>query len=152
MKFGSRKSCDKQGKLQACIQPEITSGKTPCLSVSERTEPSATYGRFHLVSLFAHYQMAWEHFHQVSLTRSASLHQLLPSSELTLPIARLPRFIEIRNFGSIVGFGLGLTIDVVTSIIVIISIGLCVDYSAHIAHAFLTSQGKYRIQSCIDSL
>lgn len=36
----------------------------------------------------------------------------------------------------------GLTIDVVTSIIVIISIGLCVDYSAHIAHAFLTSQGS----------
>ena len=46
-------------------------------------------------------------------------------------------------------FGLGLTIDVVTSIIVIISIGLCVDYSAHIAHAFLTSQGNmYRIKSC----
>ena len=45
-------------------------------------------------------------------------------------------------------FGLGLTIDVVTSIIVIISIGLCVDYSAHIAHAFLTSQGNmYRIKS-----
>ena len=37
----------------------------------------------------------------------------------------------------------GLTIDVVTSIIVIISIGLCVDYSAHIAHAFLTSKGSF---------
>ena len=36
----------------------------------------------------------------------------------------------------------GLTIDVVSSIIVIISIGLCVDYSAHIAHAFLTVKGK----------
>ena len=36
----------------------------------------------------------------------------------------------------------GLTIDVVSSIIVIISIGLCVDYSAHIAHAFLTAKGK----------
>ena len=35
----------------------------------------------------------------------------------------------------------GLTIDVVSSVIVIISIGLCVDYSAHIAHAFLTSKG-----------
>ena len=53
-----------------------------------------------------------------------------------------------NNFCSIVWFGLGLTIDVVTSIIVIISIGLCVDYSAHIAHAFLTSQGNmYRIKS-----
>jgi predicted RND superfamily exporter protein len=36
----------------------------------------------------------------------------------------------------------GLTIDVVSSIIVIISIGLCVDYSAHIAHTFLTTKGK----------
>jgi len=35
----------------------------------------------------------------------------------------------------------GLTIDVVSSIIVIISIGLCVDYSAHIAHTFLTVEG-----------
>ena len=38
----------------------------------------------------------------------------------------------------------GLTIDVVTSIIVIISIGLCVDYSAHIAHAFLTGKGIFK--------
>ena len=36
----------------------------------------------------------------------------------------------------------GLTIDVVSSINVIIAIGLCVDYSAHIAHTFLTAQGK----------
>lgn len=35
----------------------------------------------------------------------------------------------------------GLTIDVVSSILVIISIGLCVDYSAHIAHTFLTVKG-----------
>ena len=35
----------------------------------------------------------------------------------------------------------GLTIDVVSSVIIIISIGLCVDYSAHIAHAFLSVQG-----------
>ena len=55
-------------------------------------------------------------------------------------IHSLKHFLQV-NFGLIVGFDLGLTIDVVTSIIVIISIGLCVDYSAHIAHAFLTSQG-----------
>lgn len=36
----------------------------------------------------------------------------------------------------------GLTIDVVSSIIVIISIGLCVDYSAHIASTFLSSKGN----------
>jgi len=36
----------------------------------------------------------------------------------------------------------GLTIDVVSSINVIISIGLCVDYSAHVAHMFLNKRGS----------
>ena len=35
----------------------------------------------------------------------------------------------------------GLTIDVVSSIVVIISVGLCVDYSAHIASTFLNVRG-----------
>ena len=39
----------------------------------------------------------------------------------------------------------GQTIDVVSSVIIIISIGLCVDYSAHIAHAFLSAKGKTKI-------
>ena len=34
----------------------------------------------------------------------------------------------------------GLTIDVVSSVLVIVSTGLCVDFSVHIAHAFLTNQ------------
>jgi len=41
----------------------------------------------------------------------------------------------------------GITIDVVSSIVVIISIGLCVDYASHIAHTFLTSQGNRRERS-----
>jgi predicted RND superfamily exporter protein len=36
----------------------------------------------------------------------------------------------------------GLTIDTVSCVNLIIAIGLCVDYSAHIAHTFLTTQGK----------
>jgi len=36
----------------------------------------------------------------------------------------------------------GLTIDVVSSVNVIIAIGLCVDYSAHICHTFLTIEGS----------
>jgi len=36
----------------------------------------------------------------------------------------------------------GLTIDVVSSVMVIIAIGLCVDYSAHICHTFLTISGS----------
>ena len=39
----------------------------------------------------------------------------------------------------------GLTIDVVSSINVIISIGLCIDYSSHIAHTFLSLQGNSRV-------
>ena len=41
----------------------------------------------------------------------------------------------------------GQTIDVVSSVIIIISIGLCVDYSAHIAHAFLSAKGKKKVYS-----
>lgn len=43
----------------------------------------------------------------------------------------------------------GLTIDVVSSIVVIISIGLCVDYSAHIGHAFLTQKGSKKERSIV---
>ena len=35
----------------------------------------------------------------------------------------------------------GITIDVVSSVDVIIAIGLCIDYSVHICHAFLTVSG-----------
>lgn len=35
----------------------------------------------------------------------------------------------------------GLTIDVVTSVNLIVAIGLAVDYSAHIAHSFMVEQG-----------
>ena len=38
----------------------------------------------------------------------------------------------------------GLTIDVVSAVNVIIAIGLCVDYSVHICHAFLTVAGARR--------
>ena len=35
----------------------------------------------------------------------------------------------------------GLTVDTIFAIFVMISIGLCVDYSAHIAHQFMTETG-----------
>ena len=38
----------------------------------------------------------------------------------------------------------GITIDVVSAVNVIIAIGLCVDYSVHICHAFLTVAGSRR--------
>ena len=38
----------------------------------------------------------------------------------------------------------GLTIDTVTSVMLILAIGLCVDYAAHIGHSFMTSKHQTR--------
>lgn len=35
----------------------------------------------------------------------------------------------------------GLTVDAISCVSVVLVVGLCVDYSAHIAHAFLVSKG-----------
>ena len=37
----------------------------------------------------------------------------------------------------------GLTIDTISCVNLVISVGLCVDYAAHIAHAFLVAHGPY---------
>ena len=49
--------------------------------------------------------------------------------------------LTLVNVGGFIHFW-GLTIDTVSCTNIIISIGLCVDYSVHIAHAFLTNQGS----------
>ena len=36
----------------------------------------------------------------------------------------------------------GLTIDAISCVSVVLVVGLCVDYSAHIAHAFLVAKGE----------
>ena len=46
----------------------------------------------------------------------------------------------------------GLTIDTVTTIILVIAIGLTVDYSVHIAHGFMAAQGKSRDDRVIQAL
>ena len=38
----------------------------------------------------------------------------------------------------------GITIDIVSCINIVLAIGLCVDYSVHIGHAYLVSKGKCR--------
>jgi len=48
--------------------------------------------------------------------------------------------LTLVNLGGFIHFW-GLTIDTVSCTNIVISIGLCVDYSAHIAHAFMSSQG-----------
>ena len=41
----------------------------------------------------------------------------------------------------------GITIDIVSCITVVLSIGLCVDYAAHIGHAYLVARGVYEPNS-----
>merc|ERR1719450_257983 len=48
--------------------------------------------------------------------------------------------LTLVNLGGFIHFW-GLTIDTVSCTNIVISIGLCVDYSAHIAHAFMSSTG-----------
>ena len=38
----------------------------------------------------------------------------------------------------------GLTIDAISCVSVVLVVGLCVDYSAHIAHAFLVAKGEIK--------
>lgn len=46
----------------------------------------------------------------------------------------------------------GLTIDTVTTIILVIAIGLTVDYSAHIAHAFMVAKEGDKNGRCLNYL
>ena len=41
----------------------------------------------------------------------------------------------------------GLTIDAIVCVSVVLVVGLCVDYSAHIAHAFLVSKGAIELRT-----
>ena len=40
-----------------------------------------------------------------------------------------------------------ITIDTLSCVNIVLAVGLCVDYSAHIAHAFIVSQGAYHYSS-----
>ena len=53
---------------------------------------------------------------------------------------RLIYFFQI-DVGSLMYFW-GLTIDTVTTVCLILAIGLAVDYSAHIGHSFMTVTGS----------
>ena len=36
-----------------------------------------------------------------------------------------------------------ITIDTLSCVNIVLAVGLCVDYSAHMAHAFIVSQGQF---------
>jgi len=46
----------------------------------------------------------------------------------------------------------GLTIDTVTSVMLILAIGLCIDYAAHIGHSFMTSKASTRNERAASAL
>jgi len=62
-------------------------------------------------------------------------------------------FLTLVNVGGFIHFW-GLTIDTVSCTMLIIAIGLCVDYSAHIAHAFMSSTGSRneRVQAALSDI
>ena len=39
----------------------------------------------------------------------------------------------------------GMTIDIISCINIVLAVGLCVDYSVHIGHAFLIAKGLQRV-------
>ena len=53
-------------------------------------------------------------------------------------------FIVIITLADIIGFlhFWDITIDIISCINLVLAIGLCVDYSVHIGHAFLVARGK----------
>ena len=58
--------------------------------------------------------------------------------------AHMVVFMVILSLTDIVGFlhFWNITIDVISCINIVLAVGLCVDYSVHIGHAYLVSKGK----------
>ena len=52
--------------------------------------------------------------------------------------------LTLVNVGGFIHFW-GLTIDTVSCINLIIAVGLCVDYAAHVAHNFMGHSGEWKI-------
>merc|ERR1719334_737019 len=64
------------------------------------------------------------------------LIQNIPACVLVLSCV----FLTLVNVGGFIHFW-GLTIDVISCVNLVIAVGLCVDYSAHIAHCFMAQPG-----------
>ena len=60
-----------------------------------------------------------------------------------IPICLMVLIIVIITLANIIGFlhFWDITIDIISCINLVLAIGLCVDYSVHIGHAFLIAQG-----------
>ena len=79
---------------------------------------------------------------------SLSIAAVLVITMLMLASVKLCVFVlscVILTLVDVIGFIYfwGLTIDAIVCVSVVLVVGLCVDYSAHIAHAFLVSKGTW---------
>ena len=65
-----------------------------------------------------------------------------------LPICLMVLLCVILTLVDLVGFlhFWGITIDTLSCVNIVLAVGLCIDYSAHIAHAFIVSTGKAKCQ------
>ena len=63
-----------------------------------------------------------------------------------IPVCLLVLMIVVFTLTNIIGFlhFWDITIDIISCINLVLAIGLCVDYSVHIGHAFLIAKGKIR--------
>ncbi len=46
----------------------------------------------------------------------------------------------------------GITVDTISCVNIVLAIGLCVDYSAHVAHAFMVGRGRGANERAVDAL
>ena len=43
----------------------------------------------------------------------------------------------------------GITVDIISCVNIVLAVGLCVDYSVHIGHAFIVAKGDKNVRSNI---
>ena len=43
----------------------------------------------------------------------------------------------------------GITVDIISCVNIVLAVGLCVDYSVHIGHAFIVAKGEKNVRSII---
>ena len=43
----------------------------------------------------------------------------------------------------------GITVDIISCVNIVLAVGLCVDYSVHIGHAFIVAKGEKNVRSNI---
>ena len=68
-----------------------------------------------------------------------------------LRISALVFLTVLLTLVNIVGFlhFWGITVDIISCVNIVLAVGLCVDYSVHIGHAFIVAKGDFNVRSNI---